>query len=266
MVRAGGGVIARAGAGGVEVALVHRPRYGDWSLPKGKADPGESAADCALREVEEETGLRCALECELPRSEYVDALGRAKRVRFWAMRPLDGEFSAGAEVDELRWLPPRDALELLSYDRDRRVLRAFGHDGARPLLLVRHAAAGKRQTWTGDDRLRPLEERGRRQAQGLVRVLAGHGVERIASSPYERCVQTVQPLASALGLRVEPWEDLAEGAGADELRAVASELGAGVLCVHGDGIFDLLGFDLAKGSTTLLDANLEPVATIPPPG
>jgi 8-oxo-(d)GTP phosphatase len=245
---------------------VHRPRYDDWSLPKGKADPDESAADCALREVEEETGLRCALEYELPRSDYLDALGREKRVRFWAMWPIEGEFAAGPEVDELRWLSPRDALELLSYERDRRVLCAFGHNEARSLLLVRHAAAGKRQNWVGDDRLRPLDERGWRQANGLVTVLAGHSVERIASSPYERCSQTVQPLATALGIAVELRDELAEGARTAEVRAVAAELGAGVLCVHGDAIESLLGVNLAKGSTTLLDSDLEPVATIPPAG
>ena len=119
-VSAAGGVVLRGGA----VLLVHRPRYDDWTLPKGKLDAGESFEDAALREVEEETGLRCRLVRELPSSSYVDNKGRNKLVRFWLMEPLAGEFVANDEVDELRWLEPRAALALISYDRDGDVIRA----------------------------------------------------------------------------------------------------------------------------------------------
>ena len=115
----------RDGEGSVRVLVVHRPRYDDWSLPKGKADPGESDADCALREVEEETGLTCALGAELPSTHYRDNQGRPKTVRYWAMEPLSGEFSPGAEIDEVRWLPIPDALDLLSYAHDRSVVEAL---------------------------------------------------------------------------------------------------------------------------------------------
>jgi 8-oxo-dGTP pyrophosphatase MutT (NUDIX family) len=123
-VKASGGVVWRPADGGVEVALVHRPRYDDWSFPKGKLDPGESWEDAALREVEEEIGLRCRLGDELPPTSYRDNKGRAKVVRYWMMEPLDGDFTPSAEVDEMRWLAPTDADGLLSYAHDRELLSA----------------------------------------------------------------------------------------------------------------------------------------------
>jgi 8-oxo-dGTP pyrophosphatase MutT (NUDIX family) len=122
-VKASGGVVWRRAGGGIEVALVHRPRYDDWSFPKGKLDAGESWEDAALREVEEEIGLRCRLGHELPPTSYRDNKGRAKVVRYWMMEPLDGEFSPSHEVDEVRWLAPADADRLLSYRHDRELLR-----------------------------------------------------------------------------------------------------------------------------------------------
>ena len=118
-VRAAGGIVWRDG----EVLLVHRPKYDDWTFPKGKADPGESDEDCALREVEEETGLRCSLGRELASSSYTDSRGRPKFVRYWLMRPIDGRFEPTHEVDEIAWLDPADAADRLSYERDRVVLR-----------------------------------------------------------------------------------------------------------------------------------------------
>jgi 8-oxo-dGTP diphosphatase len=120
-VDAAGGVVERDG----RIVLVHRPRYDDWSFPKGKLDPGESFEDAALREVEEETGLRCTLGRELPSSRY-DAKGRPKLVRYWLMTPRDEhEFVPNDETDELRWVTPDEALALLTYDRDRDVLAAI---------------------------------------------------------------------------------------------------------------------------------------------
>jgi 8-oxo-dGTP pyrophosphatase MutT (NUDIX family) len=259
-VRAAGGVVSREGHREVEVVLVHRPKYDDWSLPKGKAKAGESDEDCALREVWEETGLHCEIHYRLPSTRYRDSLGRDKRVRYFAMRVRGGEFEPHDEVDELLWLPPREARARLSWERDEPVLRAFGYDGGRPLLLVRHASAGNRDAWQGDDRLRPLDAAGRVQAERLVEVLAGHRLERVCSSPYLRCVQTVEPL----GLPVQPRDELAEGADLTALARVAAE-GTGVLCVHGDVLEELLGEMPAKGSTTLVDDGVRPVATIPPP-
>jgi 8-oxo-dGTP pyrophosphatase MutT (NUDIX family) len=124
-VRAAGGVVLRDGVAGREVLLVHRPAYDDWSLPKGKAHRGERDEDCALREVEEETGLRCALGRELPSTTYRDARGRHKVVRYWAMSPLDGQARPRAEIDDIAWLPLGEAEELLTWERDRAVLDAI---------------------------------------------------------------------------------------------------------------------------------------------
>jgi 8-oxo-dGTP diphosphatase len=129
-VLAAGGVVWRPGADGVEVLLVHRPKYDDWTLPKGKNDPDESDEDAARREVLEETALRCELGDELRTVFYVDARGRPKRVRYWAMRPVGSEpgdpgFSPNDEIDELRWMTVPEARAELSYDRDRIVLDGF---------------------------------------------------------------------------------------------------------------------------------------------
>jgi 8-oxo-dGTP diphosphatase len=118
VVRAAGGVIRRDG----RVLLVHRPKYDDWTLPKGKADPGESDAECALRELEEETGYVCVLGRDLGTSEYLDARGRPKVVRWFAATPVHGSFQPTDEVDQIEWLTPAEAETRLSYERDRDVL------------------------------------------------------------------------------------------------------------------------------------------------
>jgi 8-oxo-dGTP diphosphatase len=121
-VQAAGGVVTREG----RVAVVHRPKYEDWTFPKGKLDEGEDFEQAALREVEEETGLRCRLVRELPSSSYTDSKDRPKLVRYWLMEPLGGDFAPNDEVDELRWVSPDEARSLLTYDRDRDVLAAVG--------------------------------------------------------------------------------------------------------------------------------------------
>jgi 8-oxo-dGTP pyrophosphatase MutT (NUDIX family) len=124
-VRAAGGLVVRDGGAGPEVLVVHRPKYGDWSFPKGKCEPGETDEACALREVEEETGLVCELDGELASTSYEDGRGRPKRVRYWRMRPTGGGLAFVHEVDEARWLPPPEAAELLTYERDVEVLRGL---------------------------------------------------------------------------------------------------------------------------------------------
>ncbi len=126
VVQAAGGVVwRRSQAGSLEVVLVHRPRYDDWTVPKGKLEPDEDHAVAALREVEEETGLRCALGPELPSTSYRDRRDRPKLVRYWAMTPVDGTFTPTDEVDALRWLPLDLAEALLTYSRDIPVLVAL---------------------------------------------------------------------------------------------------------------------------------------------
>ena len=126
-IRAAGGVVWRPGPVAPEVLVVHRPKYDDWSLPKGKCDPGEPSADCALREVEEETGFRCLLGPELPATSYTDRKGRPKAVRYWVMTRAGGatDFVANAEVDQAVWCSPDAARRLLTYSRDRDVVAAF---------------------------------------------------------------------------------------------------------------------------------------------
>ena len=261
-VEAAGGVVWRRSPGGLEVLLVHRPRYDDWTLPKGKLHPGEDHPTAALREVEEETGLRCTLGPALAPSTYVDGRGRPKVVRWWAMTPGAGTFVPGPEVDEAGWLPVPEAASRLTYDRDREVLRSFtSRPGTSAVLLVRHADAGDRDRWEGDDRLRPLSPRGERQAVGLVSRLAGYGVGRIVSSDYLRCTQTVEPLARSRDLPVETSPALSEGAGGEEVRALLDQVEGDpvVLCTHGDvagEVLDAVGRSderCAKGSTWVLE-------------
>jgi 8-oxo-dGTP diphosphatase len=125
LVRAAGGIPVREGAEGVEVLVVHRDSYGDWTFPKGKCEPGESDEACALREVEEETGLRCTLGDELPSTRYTDGRGRPKLVRYWRLDVVGGSLAFDHEVDEARWVTPAEAAELLTYGRDLEVLRAL---------------------------------------------------------------------------------------------------------------------------------------------
>jgi 8-oxo-dGTP pyrophosphatase MutT (NUDIX family) len=134
MVEAAGGVVWRITAKGLlKVAVVHRPKHDDWSFPKGKLDDGEDHPTAARREVEEETGLRCKLVQELPETRYQDRYGRPKRVRYWSMEVLSGDFAPNDEVDELVWLPVDEARAKLSYEHDRRVLDALAVPaGARP--------------------------------------------------------------------------------------------------------------------------------------
>jgi 8-oxo-dGTP diphosphatase len=217
-VRASGAVLWRehAGGNGVEVALVHRPRYDDWSLPKGKLHSGETEPVAAVREVAEETGYRVVLGPFLRRIAYsvtrrgdpkARRAGRVspKVVDYFAAQAVDGTFVANAEVDELRWLPLDPADGLLSYARDREVLAAF-RALPRPVtsvLLVRHAEAGNRDAWTGDDDLRPLTPVGHAQAQALRALLPLFGADRVHSAPPLRCAQTVRGLAEDLGVSIQ---------------------------------------------------------------
>jgi len=134
LIRAAGGVVVRQAGDDVEVLLVHRPRYDDWTFPKGKAREGEADEACALREVEEETGLRCELGRELAQTIYLDAAGRSKRVRYWRMRPAGGELAFRNEVDRAVWVSPEQARRVLSYERDLPLLRGLFEEGDPPRL------------------------------------------------------------------------------------------------------------------------------------
>lgn len=208
---AAGGVVWRVREGGREVLLAHRPRYDDWTLPKGKLHTGEPALLAAVREVGEEVGAKVAVQRRIGTVHY--AVGPAtKRVTYWAMRHLGGDFRPNGEVDEVRWLALSAAGERLSYDADRRVIEDFG---AVPvpesvLVLVRHARAGKRSEWRGDDRLRPLDPVGAKQADRLAELLSLFAPTGIHAADLARCVQTVEPLATLAGLPVQLAPDFAD--------------------------------------------------------
>ena len=244
--------------------LVHRPRYDDWTFPKGKAEPGESDLETALREVEEETGFRCALGRELPSTTYRDSRGRRKIVRYWTMVVQSGAFEPHDEVDEVSWLIPELAGFKLSYKRDLDVLFAAPD----PLLIVRHASAGDWTKWEGDDARRPLDERGRRQAAALVDQLGPYTIKRIVSSPFDRCVETVAPLARARGLEVELSDDLAECADPERARALLLGLDSEALaCGQGPQLSELFG-KVKKSATVAVEAGsgkLLELGRLPPP-
>ncbi len=125
LVRAGGGIVCRPGPGGLaEVAVIHRPLQDDWTLPKGKLDDGETAEQAALREVHEETGMRCEIVRPAGCTAYVDRRGRDKIVCYWVMRPVEGQFQPGDEVDAMRWMTVEEALKVLTYPIDRALLSA----------------------------------------------------------------------------------------------------------------------------------------------
>ncbi len=242
-VRAAGGVVLRDVDGTPRVLAVHRPRYDDWSLPKGKLDPGESWYAAAVREVHEETGVTARLVAELTPTHYADRHGRPKQVHWWTMRVVDEEpREPDDEVDEVRWMTPADADALLTYDSDRALVReALAASDRRVVLVVRHSHAGDRGRWDGDDAERPLSDRGHDQARALVDMMGPWHVGRVVSSPLVRCVQTVDPLAADRGLTVEVDVRVAEGAGPGDTWALLDEVPSGtVVCSHGDVIGDLI--------------------------
>jgi 8-oxo-(d)GTP phosphatase len=205
-IEAAGGVLWRParGGSGTEVALVHRPKYGDWSLPKGKLDDGEHPLLAGLREVEEEAGSRAVPGRPLGETRYAKD-GQAKRVRYWAMRRSGGEFVPGSEVDQVMWLPPREALAHVMPDRDGPILEEFLRDRrqTRAVVVVRHASAGDRQAWAGADEDRPLDQLGHAQAEGLADILAAFEVTRAHSADVQRCLDTLGPFATRTGLAID---------------------------------------------------------------
>ncbi|GFK18699.1 NUDIX hydrolase [Corynebacterium glutamicum] len=187
----------------IEVAVIHRPHYDDWSLAKGKVDPGESIPTTAAREILEETGYDIRLGKLIGKVTY-PVLDRTKVVYYWTAQVVGGEFVPNDEVDEIRWLSVDEACELLSYQVDTEVLakaaKRFRTPSTTRVLYVRHAHAHGRQTWGGDDNKRPLDKKGRRQAEMLVPMLLPFKPTAIYSAMPDRCQATALPLADELGL------------------------------------------------------------------
>ncbi len=213
---AAGAVVFRKGAEGPEVLVVHRPKYDDWSFPKGKLDPGEHPAAAAVREVAEETGLDVRLGPPLPDQRYQAAEGRPKRVHYWVGRTVGGDdvdgYEPNREIDEVRWVPLPTAAAGLSYSRDRDTLAAASglRKATVPLVVLRHGAACPRATWTGDDRERPLAREGEEHAERLVPLLGAYGVTRLVSSSSRRCWTTLAPYADLHDAELEVHDDLTE--------------------------------------------------------
>lgn len=260
VIPAAGGIVWRTSGptGGVEVLIVHRPGYDDWTFPKGKADPGEPLPITAVREVFEETGYRVRLGHPLPEVNY-RVRGGVKQVAYWVCRPLDDEsdFRPNREVDKVKWLAPREARRKLTYEHDRKLLETFEDLAAtkrhrsRTLVLLRHAEAVSRDDFSGGDLDRPLAAAGHDQAKELVPLLSAYGVRRIVSSPANRTVQTVDPYVAATGEVLEIDDRLTEGAPA---RQVARVIGAlvgkkrpTVVCSHRPTLPDIFASLDIKG-------------------
>jgi 8-oxo-dGTP diphosphatase len=237
-VLAAGAVVIRKDA----VLLVHRPRYGDWSFPKGKLDRGELAPVAGVREVLEETGVRIRLGTPLRPQRYPNG-GRMKTVSYWHGRvvgdpSVDG-YVVNDEIDQVEWVPLRKAKRRLSYTFDQATLaEALETEWrTRALVVVRHAHARARKSWRKDDRLRPLLAEGKRDAAKLVPLLSAYGPTRLVTSSSVRCAQTLVPYAEASGWPLEETDGLSqEDATAESVLEIVEDLLHGkecaAICTH----------------------------------
>ena len=251
-VLAAGGVLWRPGhrESAAEVALIHRPRYDDWSLPKGKVDPGETEPVTAAREVFEETGHHVQLGRRIASVSY-PIEQRTKKVQYWSARSLGGSFAPNNEVNDLVWLSVAAAIKKVSYPYDRKVLRRWAKQPAdtKSVLIVRHGTAGSKSRFSGDDKVRPLDKKGRAQAEALVAQLATFCPTDIFSADRVRCHQTVEPLAEELGVSINNESALTEESYADNPKRarrrvlqIADTHHTPVICTQGKVIPDLIAW------------------------
>src|SRR3984885_8874129 len=254
LIKAAGGVAWRPGPDGQpEILLVHRKKYDDWSLPKGKTEPGEPLPVTAVREVLEEGGAHLALGRRLVSVRY-NVGGRPKRVHYWAARVLsvDARAVPNSEVDEVTWLPPGPAVDKVSYAHDHGVLADFAARPAQtvPLILLRHSKALSKSGWKRTDVSRPLDDAGRSDAKALADLLACFAPRpRLISSTAARCAETLGPLSEVTGERVRAEPSLyihnqsplsgATDPAADLIALVREVITAGeptVICAHRENI------------------------------
>ncbi len=253
-IKAGGGVVHRQKGEKDEFLLVHRPRYDDWTLPKGKLNRREGFLEAALREVREETGVRANRPIDVGSIGYATDQGNRKVVRWWLMdESPGGKFKKNDEVDEVAWLTKGKALKRLDYEADRNVLeRANGllSDPTRSkIYVVRHSSAGDKTKWRDKDRKRPLDKKGRKQAIRLAASLDGHPVTTLLSSPSQRCVQTMRPLSFSIRLPIQTDRRLSVDAEAKQVRVLIATLEgeSAVVVTHGEVIASLHADLTAKG-------------------
>ena len=275
-IHAAGAVLVRgAGDGDAQVAVIHRPHRDDWTLPKGKVDPGELLPTTAVREVREETGLTITLGAPLESQHYT--VGDApKTVHYWRANSISGDFIANDEVDELRWLSVPQAQALLSYDHDRLLVeQAVAVPDTVPLLLVRHAHAGDGETWRTagrDDGERPLTARGLKAAAGVTSVARAFGVRQVITSPALRCTQTVAGLREFATWQENPWiydgMDIATEGFAQMLTAAGTAAEPIAVCTHSEqvdwlvGHFGLDPFKFNKGGVLVLHRRADDLSLI----
>ncbi|MBT8211642.1 MAG: NUDIX hydrolase [Acidimicrobiia bacterium] len=254
-IAAAGGVVFRRRKkdGSPLFLLVHRPRYKDWTFPKGKLDKGESFIDAAVREVAEETGVDPEVHLPLGTVTYTTGNKNNKVVRYWLMEGKKEKFKPNREVDRVLWLSGDQARLQLTYDRSEKLLQWAETRLEKPddgkVYLVRHAKAGRRKDFSGADIDRPLSKTGRKQAVALGNFLAGYPLMRLATSPALRCRETLDPLATTMALPAEVEGSLAEGSSPE---LVAKHIGTlagstSVLITHGDVIANLVGMLRADG-------------------
>lgn len=232
-------VLRPAAAHRPEVLLVHRPGYDDWTLPKGKLEPGELLPATAVREVGEEARTRIRLHGPLDRTSYKIGKSTDKRISWWRGSAVDGPplepelddhhrlHDGPPEIDEIAWLDADAAVQRLSYQQDRDTVdQALGQPVTTPLIIVRHAKAINRKDWDGTDAARPLRPRGRVQSRRLMPLLAAYGVTALFSSPWQRCVGTLQPYALQTGLTTTLLPILNEDEGSDDPDGVGAAMDA----------------------------------------
>ncbi|WP_114853574.1 NUDIX hydrolase [Brachybacterium sp. YJGR34] len=247
-VLAAGALAWRESAEGLEVLLVHRPRYDDWSVPKGKLDKGETFPAAAVREVAEETGYRVRLHRPLPASVYLLPDGRTKIVQYWSAtvraQVAPGPADAG-EIDQVRWTSLEEAEHLVARQSDkvtlgslRRYLEA-DELATVPIIVQRHGAALSRSKWRKGEGSRPLNSKGRKQAKALPALLDAFDPATVVSSPWQRCLSTVEPLARIEGLKVRTKYELTEAGHAERpsraaavMDRVLREARPTVVCTH----------------------------------
>ena len=264
IIRAGGAVVLREHPKrGTEVVIVHRKRYDDWTLPKGKVENGELLPVTAVREVLEETGVTIRLNSPLDTMRYPTVSGQ-KSVDWWLGTPLSVVRRApDAEVDAVAWLPVKSAISRLTNEGDHDLLRqCMQQPTTVPLILLRHGKAMDRKDWSKSkkDAARPLASRGRQQAKQVVPLLSAYGIARLISSGSARCASTLAPYASKAGLKVEKHDELSEEQGIDKprpveelVRRIRQEAAASqtptVICVHRPVFGTILeALDLAPAS------------------
>ena len=226
LILAGGAVVAREHQSQVEVVIIHRARYDDWTLPKGKIETGEPVPVCAVREVREETGVTIRLGVPLDSVTYEAGDAGLKKVDYWAGVVLESVPRApDTEVDGVSWLPVGAALERLTYSHDHFLVQQYLEQPATtPLILLRHAKAMDREDWSRRDASRPINPRGRRQSRLLIPMLGAYGVTRLVSSPATRCVATLLPYAHQRELTIETYSLLSEDEGQNDPKSVVQLL------------------------------------------